>query len=168
MYCLSYSRCLGSPGTNQWTGKLLRRWSKKVSDPISLQAHSHFLFSCSRREWVFFGARQQTRWRGQPPHPHSLQQWQGLQHQHQAETWWQGKEKKQDAFCYDSIFFGNQHMFQVALGKEKPDELGYTSVVAMVAHHKVQKYFNNGCPLWSLPTIGCPDYFKNTASWSIW
>ena len=34
-------------------------------------------------------------------------------------------------------------MFQVALGKEKPDELGYSSVTAMVAHHKVLKLFQN-------------------------
>ena len=39
------------------------------------------------------------------------------------------------------LLLGNQHVFQVALGKEKPDELGYTSVVAMVADHKVLKLF---------------------------
>ena len=30
-----------------------------------------------------------------------------------------------------------KELLQVALGKEKPDELGYKSVVAMIAHHKV-------------------------------
>ena len=30
-----------------------------------------------------------------------------------------------------------KELLQVALGKEKPDELGYNSVVAMIAHHKV-------------------------------
>ena len=54
-----------------------------------------------------------------------------------------GKVKKK-ARCL--LLFGNQHMFQVALGKEKPDELGYTSVVAMVAHHKVLKLFQQWLP----------------------
>ena len=29
-YVFSFARCLVSPGTNQWTGKLLKRWSNKV------------------------------------------------------------------------------------------------------------------------------------------
>ena len=33
-YWFSLCRCLGSPGTNQWTGKQLKRWSRKVSDLI--------------------------------------------------------------------------------------------------------------------------------------
>ena len=36
-YWFSLCRCLGSPGTNQWTGKQLKRWSRKVSDLILKQ-----------------------------------------------------------------------------------------------------------------------------------
>ena len=33
-YCFSFSRCLGSPGTNQWTGKQPKRWSRKVESDL--------------------------------------------------------------------------------------------------------------------------------------
>ena len=70
LYIIYFFRCLGSPGINQWTGKLLKRWSKKVKGLLWTLSLSS-LFQLARMDAFWCETASMVEWTALSPSPSS-------------------------------------------------------------------------------------------------